>query len=138
MLSIVFYAFTCKEIYKIVEPLGFKKCGRFFYRITEDGVVQQFCLLCLRGKFTSRFTLNSILGDNDKTNEGSEIHQIIDGTNSWIGENFDINVINGMTVYNHTPISYEEAVNRCKDVLQKYLLPYFDKTKDIINAHKFI
>ena len=138
MLSIVFYAFTCKEIYKIVKPLGFKKCGRFFYRITEDGVVQQFCLLCLRGKFTIRFTLNSILGDNDKTNEGSEIHQIIDGTNRWIGEKFDMNVINGMTVYNHKPISYEEAVNRCKDVLQKYLLPYFDKTKDIINAHKFM
>ena len=92
----------------------------------------------MRGKFTIRFTLNSILGDNDKTNEGSEIHQIIDGTNSWIGEDFDMNVINGMTVYNHKPISYEEAVNRCKDVLQKYLLPYFDKTKDIINAHKFM
>ena len=101
MLSFIFCAFACKEIEKIVRPLGFKRYHRFFYRITDDGVVQQFCLLCLHSKFTIRFTLNSIFCDNDKTKEGSEICQIIDGTNSWIGENFDRSVINGMTVYNH-------------------------------------
>lgn len=138
MLSFVFYAFTCKEIYKIVKPLGFKKYGRFFYRITEDGVVQQFCLLCLRGEFTIRFTLNSIFCDNDKNKEGSEIHQIIDGTNKWIGENFDMSVVNGMTVYNHNPISYEEAIEKCKNVLNEVLIPYFEKTKNIKNAHKFM
>ena len=138
MLSFVFYAFTCKEIYKIVKPLGFKKYGRFFYRITEDGVVQQFCLLCLHGKFTIRFTLNSIFGDNDKTKEGSEIHQIIDGTNHWIGENFDRNVINGMTVYNHKSISYQEAIEICKNVFNEVLIPYFERAKDIKNAHKFM
>ena len=138
MLSFVFYAFTCKKIEKIVKSLGFKRYNRFFYRITEDGVVQQFCLLCLRGKFTIRFTLNSIFSDNDKTKEGSEIYQIIDGTKKWIGENFDRSFINGMTVYNHKQVSYEEAVSICMDALQNVLLPYFEKTKDSKNAHTFM
>ena len=93
-----------KEIEKIVRPLGFKRYHRFFYRVTDDGVVQQFCLLFLKGKFTIRFTLNSIFSDNDKTKEGSELYQVIDGTNSWIGENFDRSVIDGITVYNHKQI----------------------------------
>ena len=138
MLSFIFYAFACKEIEKIVRPLGFKRYHRFFYRVTDDGVVQQFCLLCLHGKFTIRFTLNSIFCDNDKTKEGSEIHQIIDGTNSWIGENFERSVINGRTVYNHKQISYEEAINICKNALRDVLLPYFEKTKDSKNAHNFM
>jgi len=138
MLSFVFYAFACKEIEKIVKPLGFKKYNRFFYRITDDGVVQQFCLLCLRGEFTIRFRLNSVFCDNDKTNEGAEIHQIIDGTNKWLGENVAMSIINGMTVYHHKQVSYEEAVGICKDALHKYLLPYFGKTQDIKNAHKFM
>ncbi len=138
MLSFVFFATAGKEIKKIVKPLGFKKYGRFFYRITADGVVQQFCLLCLHGKFTIRFTLNSIFGDNDKTKEGSEIHQIIDGTKQWIGENFDRNVVNGMTVYNHKSISYQEAIEICKNVLNEVLIPYFERAKDIKNAHKFM
>jgi len=138
MLSLAFYAFTCKEIYKIVKPLGFKKYGRFFYRITEDGVVQQFCLLCLHGDFTIRFSLDSIFGDNDRTEEGSDIYQLIDGTNEWIGHNFDRSVINGRTVYTSKTISYAEASNMCEKVLCDVLLPYFEKTKDIKNAHKFM
>ena len=138
MFSFIFCAFVCKEIEKIVRPLGFKRYHRFFYRITDDGVVQQFCLLCLHGKFTIRFTLNSIFCDNDKTKEGSEIHQIIDGTNSWISETFERSVINGMTVYNHKQISYKEAINICKNALQDVLLPYFEKTKDSKNAHDYM
>ncbi len=138
MLSFVFYAFTCKKIEKIVKPLGFKRYNRFFYRITDEGVVQQFCLLCLHGKFTIRFTLNSIFCDNDKTKEGSEIYQIIDGTNSWIGENFDMSVINGVTVYTYKQISYTYAVEMCKNILNEVLIPYFEKTKDIKNAHNFM
>lgn len=138
MLSLVFYAFTCKEIKRIVKPLGFKKYGRFFYRITEDGVVQQFCLLCLHGDFTIRFSLDSIFGDNDRTEEGSDIYQLIDGTNEWIGHNFDRNVINGMTVYTSNKNSYTEATNMCIKVLRDVLLPYFEKTKDIKNAHTFM
>ncbi len=138
MLSFILYAFACKEIDKIVRPLGFKRYHRFFYRVTDDGVVQQFCLLCLHSNFTIRFTLNSIFCDNDKTKEGSEIHHIIDGTNGWIGENFDRSVINGMTIYNHRQISYEEAINICKNVLHDVLLPYFEKTKDSKNAHNYM
>ena len=138
MLSFIFYTFVCKEIEKIVRPLGFKRYHRFFYRVTDDGVVQQFCLLFLKGKFTIRFTLNSIFSDNDKTKEGSELYQVIDGTNSWIGENFDRSVIDGITVYNHKQISYEEAINICKNALQDVLLPYFEKTKDLKTAHDYM
>lgn len=138
MLSFVFYFLTCNEIAKIAKSLGFKRYNRFFYRITEDGVVQQFCLLCLCGKFTLRFTLNSIFCDNDKTKEGSEIYQIIDGTNKWIGENFGRSFINGRTIYNHKQISYKESINICKDILQEVLLPYFEKTKDSKDAHCYM
>ena len=138
MLSFVLYFFACIEIEKIIKPLGFKRYNRFFYRITKDGVVQQFCLVCLRGKFTIRFTMNSIFCDNDKTKEGSEIYQIIDGTDKWIGENFDRSVANGMTVYSHTDISYKQAVVTCKDVLRDVLLPYFEKTKALKDAHYYM
>ena len=138
MLSFVFYYLACNEIAKIVKPLGFKRYNRFFYRITEDGVVQQFCLLCLRGVFTIRFTLNSVFCDNDKTKEGSEIYRIIDGTNKWIGENFDRSSINGMTVYNSKSISYEDGISICKDALIDVLLPYFEKTKESKDAHYYM
>ena len=138
MLSFVFYSMVCKEIKRIVKPLGFEKYNRFFYRITDDGVVQQFCFLCLRGEFTIRFTLNSIFADNDKTKEGSEVHKIIDGTNKWIGEGFDMSAINGMTVYNHKRISYEEATEKCKAVLNEVLIPYFEKAKDVKIAHELM
>ena len=138
MLSFLFYFFACKEIEKMVKPLGFKRYHRFFYRVTEDGVVQQFCLLCLHGDFTIRYSVNSIYGDNEKVQEGSDIYQLIDGTNKWIGSNYDSNVINGMTVYTYKKIAYEEAVDMCKNILQDMLLPCFEKIKDIKNAHNFM
>ncbi len=138
MVSFIFYAFACKEIEKIVKPLGFKRYHRFFCRVTEDGVVQQFCLLCLHGDFTIRFSMDSIFGDNDRTEEGSDIYRLIDGTNGWIGRNFDRSVINGMTVYTSKKISYVEAVDMCKNVLLDVLLPCFEKTKVIKNAHTFM
>lgn len=138
VLSSVFYVNACNNIAKIVKPLGFKKYHRFFYRVTEEGVLQQFCLLCLNGCATIRFGLSSIYSDNDKTREGAEIYQIIDGTNKWIAENFDKSVINGMIAYNHNQISSKEATDMCKKTLQDILLPYFEKTKDIKNAHNLM
>ena len=135
MLSFVFYTLACNDVEKIVKPLGFKRNNRFFYRITEDGVVQQFCLLCLRDSFTIRFTLNSVFGDNDITKEGSEVSSIIDGTNRWIGESFDMGNMNGMTVFYHKKLSYKESVDICTEVLNDVLLPFFEKTRDIKNAH---
>ena len=59
MTASAFYRLAGKQIKELVNPYGFKKNGRFFYRITEDGVVQQFCMLWLYRSFI--FCLNLFL-----------------------------------------------------------------------------
>ncbi len=49
-----------------------------------------------------------------------------------------MSVINGVTVYTYKQISYTYAVEMCKNILNEVLIPYFEKTKDIKNAHNFM
>ena len=79
-----FYKAAKAAIDPMVKPLGFRRCGRFYYRIVND-IVQQFCLFWLRFDFTVRFRVTSVYDSSAELIEGDEIYQLINGTNEWLG-----------------------------------------------------
>ena len=132
MSAIAFYRLAGKKIKELVQPYGFKKNGRFFYRITEEGIVQQFCLLWLHHSFTVRFYLSSIYSDNGKDIEGAEIYEIINGSvNQWLSESCSDFVI---TTNNFVL----DAANLCTQAVQNTLLPFFELHRDPVSARNFI
>jgi len=133
MTAQAFYSFAGQQIKDIVSPYGFKKKGRFFYRITEDGVVQQFCLLWLYRDFTIRFEMASVYGECDLKTEGAEISQLIDGSfNGWLtGFPFE-----SRFDPEDNPIDY--AADVCVQAVKSTLLPFWEAHKDHRSAHAFV
>ncbi|MBQ2667753.1 MAG: hypothetical protein IJF56_03915 [Clostridia bacterium] len=121
-----FYSLAGKPIGQFVKPFGFKKRGRFFYRITDDGVIQQFCLLWLNRIFTVRFDLSSIYSHNGHDNEGDEIYQIIDNSNDWLSD------------YHSHVETLDAAAAICFESVKDILLPFFETHKDPKSAREFI
>ncbi len=128
MSAKTFYQIAGKRIKEIVQPYGFKKNGRFFYRITEEGVVQQFCLLWLHNSFTLRFYLSSIYNDNWCKTEGEEIYELINGTNNqWLCDHLS-----------NSQINPEGASDICIQAVKDILLPFFESHKDPRSAKDFV
>jgi len=132
MFANTFYRLAGKQIKALVQPHGFKKSGRFFYRITEEGIVQQFCLLWLQGFFTVRFYLSSIYSDNEKGNEGEEIYMLINGSfNEWLSDAYSDSI--------QPTISFvTTAAEVCTQAVQNTLLPFFESHKDPFSARAAI
>ena len=127
MLASTFYPFAGKKMKEMVKPYGFKKNGRFFYRITEEGIIQQFCLLWLHNDFTVRFDLSSIYGYNSRDIEGSEIYELIDGSKRWLS-------------WSYSPCSQapQQAADLCVQAVQDVLLPFFESHKDPLSVRDFL
>lgn len=132
MSSNTFYQLAGKQIHEFIKPYGFMKNGRFFYRITEEGVVQQFCLLWLRNRFTIRFYLSNIYGYNSRSIEGAEIYELINGSiNQWLSD-----PRSGYQIDAENPEN--SAANICIQAVKDTLLPFFESHKDILAAKDFV
>ncbi len=132
MLANAFYRLAGKQINELVKPYGFKKRGRYFYRITSEGVVQQFCLLWLHQAFTIRFYLSSIYGANSHIIEGSEIYELINGSNNqWLSDDFADDEMDLNSLIN-------SAADICLQAVQTILLPFLDSHKDPQSAKAYI
>lgn len=132
MSANTFYQLAGKQIKELVQPYGFRKSGRFFFRITEEGIVQQFCLLWLHNHFTIRFFLSSIYGYNGRKIEGDEIYELINGSfNQWLSD--------PRSGYQIAPESPEtSAANICVQVIKDILLPFWESHKDPLSAKDFV
>ena len=132
MTASAFYRLAGKQIKELVKPYGFKKNGRFFYRITEDGVVQQFCMLWLYRSFTLRYYLSSVYGYNGLDIEGDEIHGIINGSiNQWISDD-----CTGYDACADNAMDFATAI--CLKNVQDVLIPFFETHKDPKSAREHI
>ena len=132
MSASTFYQLAGMQIKEFVKPYGFKKNGRFFYRITEEGVVQQFCLLWLHNSFTIRFYLSSIYGYNGCNIEGAEIYELIDGSiNQWLSDHRSGYQIDSENLKG-------SAADICIRVVKETLLPFFESHKDSLPAKDFV
>ena len=132
MSASTFYQLAGKQIKELVKPCGFKKNGRFFYRITEEGVIQQFCLLWLHNSFTIRLYLSSIYGYNGRDIEGAEIYELINGSiNQWLSvphSGYQIDPNN----------SESSAAAICVQVIKDTLFPFFESHKEPLSAREFV
>lgn len=110
-----------RRIRPLVEPLGFKQNGRFFYRITGD-VTQQFCLVRFSlWSYTIRFRIGSVYDDAPcRKWEGEDICRIINGTNWFLSDDM-------MASYLHQERGEAEV---CAEALERYLLPWFESAAD--------
>ena len=134
-----FYRIAATKIDPIVKPLGFHRYGRFYYRIIND-VVQHFCLLWRHYDFTIRFELSSVYEDAERITEGYEIARLIDGSNQWLGLQ---SVETAPNIYTLTGPSasfglgvFKRCSDECVNVLQKYLLPFFEKSTNSATAYE--
>ena len=132
MASNTFYQLAGKKMRELVKPYGFQKSGRYFFRITEDGVVQQFCLLWLYNSFTIRFYLSSIYGCFGRNGEGMEISELINGSiNQWLSDPRLGYCVN-------TDYTEEAAADICLQVTKDVLLPFFESHKAPLSAKVFM
>ena len=132
MSASAFYQLAGKQIKDLVQPYGFKKNGRFFYRITEEGVIQQFCLLWLHNSFTIRFYLSSIYGHNGRNIEGTEIYELINGSiNQWLSD-----PRSGYQIDLENPEN--SAATSCAQVVKDILLPFMESHQDPHSAKDFV
>ena len=132
MSASTFYQLAGKQIKELVRPYGFKKNGKFFYRITEEGIIQQFCLLWLHNDFTIRFYLTIIFGYNGRDIEGAEIYEITNGSiNQWLSD-----CRSGYQIDPEFPEN--NAANICVQAVKETLLPFFESHKDPLSAKDFV
>lgn len=132
MTASAFYRLAGRQIRDLVQPCGFKKSGRFFYRITEEGVIQQFCMLWLHRAFTLRFYLSSVYGYHGRNIEGAEIFEITNGShNQWLSD-----ARSGFERTADNPVS--DAAEICTRAVADTLLPFFESHRDPDSARAFI
>ncbi len=89
-----------------------------------NNVVQSFCILALNRACTVRFRVTPLCGDVDRTIEGEEVNELIDGTYSWIA-GFDPT----------DALSVETSASILSTSIRNYLLPWFEKTDTCEKAY---
>ena len=128
-----FYPAAKAAIQPLAAEAGFRSRGRHFYRITND-VVQQFCLLSLRGNYTIRFHISSVYDENRYDAEGVEVCRLIDGTGFFLSNRPQLLVPDPFDP--DYRVSLETCVEVCETALRAYLLPWFEQTADSERAFR--
>lgn len=136
-----FYKAAKAAIDPMVKPLGFRRRGRFYYRIVND-IVQQFCLFWLRFDFTVRFRVTSVYDSSAELIEGDEIYQLINGTNEWLGLRM-VETTPGVLAYegpcaNPFHIDLGQCAQVCAGAVGNYLLPFFEGMTDAQSALRLL